>query len=115
MDGKPLFQLFYSPVDGLPLNSNRGYPGFRGIPEEVLFDNRGFPGFTRAKHPPAIHPPPIEEGDFVPIMLKIRTYEENGIWPGEKLLMTFESPDVSLGTKEIKNIIAEYFSPENGR
>ena len=101
MDGKPLFQLFYSPVDGLPLNSNRGYPGF--------------PGFTRAEHPPAIHPPPIEEGDFVPIMLKIRTYEENGIWPGEKLLMTFESPDVSLGTKEIKNIIAEYFSPENGR
>lgn len=48
-------------------------------------------------------------------LIKIRTYEENGIWPGEKLLMTFESPDVSLGTKEIKNIIAEYFSPENGR
>ena len=47
-----------------------GHPGFPGIPEEVLFDNRGFPGFARAEHPPAIHPPPVEEGDFLPIMLK---------------------------------------------
>ena len=113
--GTHCFSYFTRLSTGLPLNSNRGYPGFRGIPEEVLFDNRGFPGFTRAEHPPAIHPPPIEKGDVLPIMLKIRTYEENGIRPGEKLLMTFESPDVSLGTKEIKNIIAEYFSPENGR
>ena len=57
--------------DGHGMAARRpGYPGFRGIPEEVLFDNRGFPGFTRAEYPPAIHPPPVEEGGFLPIMLK---------------------------------------------
>ena len=40
---------------------------------------------------------------------KIRAYEENGIWPGDKLLMTFESAETPLGTREIKDILVEYF------
>ena len=68
--GNHCFSYFIRLSTGLPLNSNRWHPGFPGIPEEVLFDNRGFPGFTRAEYPPAIHPPPVEEGGFLPIMLK---------------------------------------------
>ena len=40
---------------------------------------------------------------------KIREYEKNGIWPGKKLIMTFESAEIPLGTREIREIIEEYF------
>ena len=43
---------------GLPLDSN------------VHLNSHGFMIFARAERLPVIHPPPIEEGNFLPIMLK---------------------------------------------
>lgn len=44
-------------------------------------------------------------------VLRVKEYEKNGIYPGEKLVLTEESVSVPLGTKEIEAIIKHYFGP----
>lgn len=40
--------------------------------------------------------------------MKIRTYEENGVFPGEKLILTYETIKSPLNQKQILNVIRHY-------
>ena len=39
---------------------------------------------------------------------KIQAYENNGIYPGERLILTFETEQTILNTGKIKQIIRKY-------
>ena len=39
---------------------------------------------------------------------KIHTYEKNGIYPGERLILTFETKAVALDTQIVKELVCKY-------
>ena len=39
---------------------------------------------------------------------KIQAYEENGIYPGERLILTFETSKVVLNTQLIEGLVHKY-------
>lgn len=39
---------------------------------------------------------------------KINAYEENDIFPGERLILTFETGKTVLNTKRIEELVARY-------
>lgn len=41
---------------------------------------------------------------------KIDVYESNGIYMGERLIVTFETSEKILGTKEIERIVHRFLS-----
>ena len=42
---------------------------------------------------------------------KIQAYEKNGIYPGERLILTFETNQVALSTQVIGNYVRRYLQP----
>ena len=43
------------------------------------------------------------------VLQKLSTYEQNGIFPGEQLIITFETRKNPLNQKQISNLIEHYF------
>ena len=41
---------------------------------------------------------------------KIQAYEENGIYPGERLILTFETEKCVLSTTMIEKLVTKYLS-----
>ena len=42
------------------------------------------------------------------VIRKIHTYEKNGIYPGERLILTFETKAVALDTQIVKELVCKY-------
>ena len=41
---------------------------------------------------------------------KILAYEENGIYPGERLILTFETEKMALDVRMVKTLIERYLT-----
>ena len=42
------------------------------------------------------------------VVAKLETYQKNGIFPGERLLMTFETSKKPLNMKSVEQLITRY-------
>ena len=46
---------------------------------------------------------------------KIQAYEENDIYPGERLILTFETGKIVLDTRTIERLVCRYLLPISRR